>query len=48
MTPSLIRPRELRFVTEQLWPLSSLLAYPRFGQKVVDGTRKVFKTGAPG
>ena len=30
MTPVLIRPRELRFVTHELWPLSALLAYPRF------------------
>ena len=48
MTPSLIRPRELRFVTEQLWPLSSLLAYPRFAghsletfESVLDLSRKL-------
>ena len=48
MTPSLIRPRELRFVTEQLWPLSGLLAYPRFAghsletfETVLDLSRKL-------
>lgn len=48
MTPSLIRPRELRFVTEQLWPLSALLAYPRFAghsletfESVLDLSRKL-------
>ena len=30
MTSPLIDPRQLRFVTEELWPLSALLAYPRF------------------
>ena len=48
MTPSLIRPRELRFVTEQLWPLSGLLSYPRFAghsletfETVLDLSRKL-------
>jgi butyryl-CoA dehydrogenase len=30
MTQTQIDHRELRFVTEQLWPLSTLLGYPRF------------------
>jgi len=30
MTSPLIDPRHLRFVTDELWPLSALLAYPRY------------------
>ena len=48
MASSLIRLRELRFVTEQLWPLSALLAYPRFSghsletfESVLDLSRKL-------
>jgi butyryl-CoA dehydrogenase len=36
MTPPLIRPRELRFVTRELWPLAALLAYPRFSAHTPD------------
>lgn len=36
MTPPLIDPRHLRFVTEELWPLSALLAYPRFAAHGLD------------
>ncbi len=36
MTPALIDPRHLRFVTDELWPLSDLLAYPRFAHHGLD------------
>ena len=36
MTPPLIRPRELRFVSQELWPLTALLAYPRFSAHTPD------------
>ena len=36
MTPPLIDPRHLRFVTDELWPLSDLLTYPRFGAHGLD------------
>ena len=48
MTPALIDPRQLRFVTQALWPLSDLLAYPRFAahdletfQSVLDLSQKL-------
>jgi butyryl-CoA dehydrogenase len=36
MSHSLIDDRELRFVTRELWPLSPLLAYPRFAGHSLD------------
>jgi len=36
MTPTLINARHLRFVTDELWPLSDLLAYPRFAGHGLD------------
>lgn len=36
MNSPLIDPRHLRFVTDELWPLSALLSYPRFSAHSLD------------
>ncbi len=41
MTSPLIDPRQLRFVSEELWPLSSLLSYPRFAAHGLDTFQSV-------
>ncbi|MFA6984701.1 MAG: acyl-CoA dehydrogenase [Arenimonas sp.] len=41
MTSPLIDPRQLRFVTEELWPLSALLPHPRFAAHSLDTFRSV-------
>ena len=41
MTSPLIDPRQLRFVTDELWPLSALLSYPRFAAHSLDTFQSV-------
>jgi len=41
MNPLLIDPRQLRFVTDELFPLSALLDYPRFRDHSLDTFRSI-------
>ena len=41
MTSPLLDPRQLRFVSEELWPLSTLLSYPRFAAHGLDTFQSV-------